>query len=192
MVEDAATYVRAQLGLATERDWSKPAGEVTWSCLRTADHMGDALASYAAQLATRATSGWEPSMRPEEWPDATPTQLLAALGPLASVLSEVAQATPSYARAWHAFGASDSEGFCAMACDELLVHGGDIAQGLGLPWSPPSAIAQATFERLFPEFVATPTDDAWTVLWWANGRAAAPARARRIGAWSWQAVPFDV
>jgi hypothetical protein len=184
MVEDAARFVAATLAPVADRDWSVPAGEIEWSCHATADHISDALASYAANLATGILDDWAPLFRPDRWPDAAPADLLAALGSAAAVLAAVARGAPAGARAYHAFGITDAEGLCAMGCDELLVHGGDIAAAFGVAWSPPAEIASATFGRLFPAGETDP--DPWTTLWHANGRAGGPAR------WSWHAAPLPV
>jgi hypothetical protein len=82
---------------------------------------------------------------------------------------------------------ADASGFAAMGCDEILVHGYDLATGLDLAYDPPAAAAEATLRRLFPW---APTDtDPWATLLWANGRAALgeqPPEKR----WLWQCAPL--
>jgi len=57
---------------------------------------------------------------------------------LAEHLAQVIKASPPDARAWHHHGMADPAGFAAMACDELLVHGHDMAEGFGDGFEPRS------------------------------------------------------
>src|SRR6266508_3123041 len=53
---------------------------------------------------------------------------------------------------------ADPEGFAGMGCVEALVHGHDIAQGLGLALAPPREVCTRVLARMFPrvpQFVAT-------------------------------------
>ena len=45
---------------------------------------------------------------------------------------------------------TDAEGFAAMHCDEVLVHGYDIARGLGVAFTLPPDLARHLRDRLFP------------------------------------------
>jgi hypothetical protein len=93
-------------------------------------------------------------------------------------------------RAWHSFGIGDRTGFAAMGTDEMLVHGADIALGLGLAFSPPLALCLPVVRRLFPWAPPVEVREAWPALLWANGRArlgdmAPPKR------WTWHCAPLD-
>lgn len=55
-----------------------------------------------------------------------------------------------------------------MACDELLVHGIDIARTLGLDFEPDVEIVDRVVRRLFPW--APETGTPLERLMWANGR----------------------
>jgi hypothetical protein len=46
---------------------------------------------------------------------------------------------------------SDPEGFAAMGVVETLVHTHDLAEGLGLAWTPPSDLCSRVLARLFPD-----------------------------------------
>src|SRR5581483_5190401 len=94
---------------ALDGDWEAPAGDLDWSCRHTLDHIADALALYAAHLATRA---------PERLPvtrNGNPTQappaLLTVVEAQAAVLAEVARAAPPGTRAFHPAGMADPAGF---------------------------------------------------------------------------------
>jgi hypothetical protein len=83
-------------------------------------------------------------------------------------------------------GMADPEGFAAMGCVELLVHGNDIAEGLGVTFDPPREPCARTVERLFP--TAPVSDDPWRLLLWAAGRDALPGHPRREE-WRWHGAP---
>ena len=81
-------------------------------------------------------------------PDSTPEHLLefvvAGGGMLAAT---VRYATPD-TRAYHPSGAKvDPAGFAAMGCVETLVHGYDIASGLGVRLRPPAEVCARTVAR---------------------------------------------
>ncbi|MFE8963741.1 hypothetical protein [Streptomyces iakyrus] len=69
-----------------------------------------------------------------------------------------------------------------MGVLELVVHGRDIAQAVGVDYTPSDALAAPVVERLFPD---APTGHAPAdTLLWCTGRAALPGLPRR-GAWRW-------
>jgi hypothetical protein len=82
---------------------------------------------------------------------------------------------------------TDADGFAAMHCDEVLVHGYDIARGLGIAFAPPPDLARCVRDRLFPW---TPAGDPWTTLLWCNGRMALPDHAR-LTDWLWHPAPLS-
>jgi len=184
-VVGAARAVAACLGPVADADWRVPAGSLAWDCRRTVDHLPDTLLLYAAHLASRAERGL-PSVRTGD-PVASPRRLLVVTTSAAHVLAAVATAAPPDARAFHPAGFADPAGFCAMACDELLIHGHDLAAGLGLGFDAPPGLPRRVLGRLFPE--APSGADPWTTLLWANGRADLPGVARRGPDWTWQAAP---
>ena len=74
-----------------------------------------------------------------------------------------------------------------MHCDELLVHGYDIALGLGVAFEPPPDLVRCVRDRLFPW---TPAGDPWTTLLWCNGRVALPDH-ERLTDWWWHPAPLS-
>jgi hypothetical protein len=78
-----------------------------------------------------------------------------------------------------------------MGCVEALVHGHDIAQGLGVKLAAPPDVCARVLARLFPDTPATLADhDPWTVLLWATGRldlAGHPHPER----WRWHGAPLE-
>ncbi|WP_433219194.1 maleylpyruvate isomerase N-terminal domain-containing protein [Dactylosporangium sp. CS-047395] len=155
--------------------WSAPAGVLEWTCLETAEHIAHDLTAYATQLTARAEHAYLPLdlvVQPGTDP-ATTLQIMAACGRLLCLSLDAAG--PS-ARAWH-WGPTDPSGFAAMGVNEILVHTWDVAQGLGLTWTPPSDLASQVLSRLFPD--VPPEADAGHLLLWATGRIALPDRPRR-------------
>jgi hypothetical protein len=185
----AAGYVLGTLRQeGAEQAWSVPAGDLSWSCRRTLEHVIGALTKYAAALA-RQTQGTVhvPTMAP----DGEMATVFDALVSASSVLAVVVSAATPEWRARHYYGISDRSGFAAMGIDEILVHGGDIAAGLGIAYDPPAHLCAIAVRRLFPW---APSPDgpsgAWAVLQWANGRSSLGPLPRQPG-WSWHAAPID-
>jgi hypothetical protein len=165
-------------------DWSVPAGGLEWDCRTTIEHLLDTLILYTAHLATR-TDRALPYLRRGD-AGAPVRHLIRNVTSAAWILAGVAEATPPGTLAFHPAGNSDAEGFCAMGCDELLVHVHDIASGLGLPFRPPEDLAGGVLLRLFPALSVG--DDAWSTLLWANGRLARHGEAAPAD-WVWQSSP---
>lgn len=83
-------------------------------------------------------------------------------------------------RGFHPYGMADAEGTAGMGCIELLVHGGDIAAGLGLPFEPPPDICGWILARMFPdrqserESLSAADIEPWTAVQWATDRISLP------------------
>jgi hypothetical protein len=85
---------------------------------------------------------------------------------------------------------ADAEGFAAMGCVETLLHGEDIAQGLGLTLDPPREVSTRVLARLFPDEAGELAGvDPWDALRWATGRIDLPGRPRRES-WRWRGAPL--
>jgi hypothetical protein len=181
-VEEAVAEMVGVLGRLGDADWRVPAGALEWSCWQTAAHVAHDLASYAAQVAGRATEGYLPCGLVTA-ADAAPREVLqvaAACGRLLSVAVERAGPGPV---AWH-WGMSDAAGFAAMGVAEVLVHTYDITQGLGVAWFPSESLSRLVAARLLPD---APPGPASEVLLWATGRADLPGQ-HRVSEWVWRAA----
>lgn len=188
----AAAVCRNALLPALGDDWSQPAGDLTWDCRRTLDHVVDALLFYTGQLATRATRRL-PRLRDGD-PERPVEDLLEIVGMAAAVLAEVVRVAPASTRAFHPAGLADGSGFVAMGCAEILIHTDDIAQGLELPFRPPDELTAAVLARIFPW--APPEADSgevdpWAAFRWACGRAPLPGRDRLGPDWWWHCAPLS-
>ncbi|MGH1506505.1 MAG: hypothetical protein ACRBI6_23345, partial [Acidimicrobiales bacterium] len=136
-----------------------------------AAHVAQVCLWYAIDLATGPTETSVVSLSTD--PDAPPADVLRSLEAHAALLAAVIDDPTGDGperRGFHPFGTADPAGFSAMACDELLVHGDDMARAFGVDVEPPDDLCRAVLERLFP-WVDSSTP-AWPTLRWANGRAA--------------------
>ena len=188
----------AALGRAPAEAWGNQAGSLEWDCWETVEHIADDLFAYATQLTpVTPEGGYVPiamtSTRPGGAQSAIhvdrekgPAGLLQALEACGSLLEAMVTTTSPSTRAWHPYGTSDPEGFAAMGVAEILVHGHDAAQGLGVPWEPPADLCARVLNRLFP---GAPADALpWAALLWAAGRADLPDRPR-LSEWRWYSEP---
>ncbi|MGH9049018.1 MAG: hypothetical protein ACRDY4_04725 [Acidimicrobiia bacterium] len=167
--------------------WTARAGELDRSCRETLDHIVSTQTFYATQLATEARTGLPRLRKHDLTASVADTLTLVVSG--AAVLAAVARASAPGVRAFHPAGMADAEGFVAMGCDEILVHMGDIADGLGIAVAPPVDLCARVGARLFPW---APTDtDPWATLLWANGRAALGDRERLDADWYWHCAPLS-
>ena len=179
-VEQAVAEMLAVLRPRVDDDWQAGAGSLAWSCWQTAAHVAHDLASYAGQVAARATAGYLPFDLVIA-PAAAPREVLdvvAACGRLLSVAVDGAEAGPV---GWH-WGMSDAAGFAAMGVAEVLVHTYDITQGLGVTWLPPEPLCQVVVARLLPD---APPGNASEILLWATGRADLAGRPH-VDEWVWR------
>jgi hypothetical protein len=199
-VTEAVRVVAAALRDAPDERWDRPAGDVERSCWETAEHLADDLFAYALQLGPRSPSmtAYVPVGLRRERPEGPANTvfverakggaaLLEVLEACGGLLAAMVRGTPARVRSYHGFGASDPAGFGAMGVVETLVHGYDLAAGLGLPpLDPPAGLCARTLHRLFPD---APADAApWPALLWCTGRAELPGRPRRTR-WRWYGEP---
>ncbi|MET8571645.1 maleylpyruvate isomerase N-terminal domain-containing protein [Streptomyces sp. NPDC004783] len=179
--------------------WEARAGSLEWDCWETVEHLADDLFAYAAQLgpSTPPSDGevpfvWEsrraggPANAVHADRAAGPAGLLQVLEACGAMLVAMVRTKPPGTRAHHVFGASDPEGFAAMGIVETLVHTHDLADGLGLTWTPPADLCARVLARLFPG--APDSTAPWPTLLWATGRAELPGHPRRV-TWRWDGTP---
>ncbi|QKW53519.1 maleylpyruvate isomerase N-terminal domain-containing protein [Streptomyces buecherae] len=198
-LERAVRHAVATLRQAPAAAWESRAGTLEWDCWETVEHLSDDLFAYAAQLGPAAPplTGdvpfvWE-SRRPGGPANAIhadraagPDGLLQVLEASGALLVAMVRTKPPQVRAHHVFGASDPEGFAAMGLVETLVHTHDLAEGLGLDWTPPADVCARVLARLFPD--APRTTDPWPTLLWSTGRAELPDHPR-LTRWRWYGAP---
>ncbi|MFF0160128.1 GNAT family N-acetyltransferase [Streptomyces sp. NPDC005263] len=183
-VEEAVAGALALLRTATDRDWDGVrADRLEWSCHRTAEHLAGALFAYAGQLASRPRDAYVPfEITLDEGTDQD--GLLDVVETAAALLVAAFRATPRRARAFHPFPfrSANREGFAAMGVAETLLHTRDIAEGLGLTYTPAPELAEYVLTRIFP--TVRPGPDPWQTLLWATGRGELPGRDP-VTEWRW-------
>jgi Mycothiol maleylpyruvate isomerase N-terminal domain len=179
---EAVNATTSVLSTSPADAWRHTAGPVEWNCSETVAHVASGLFWYAGQLATERTDGFLAFETVLEHPSDT-EELVALVHAGGTVLARTVAATSEHARAFHFFGISDAPGFAAMGIVETLVHGHDVALGLGVTLSLPERPCRYALDRLFPEPPDGPAPD---VLLWCTGRAplfGVPAPAT----WRWDA-----
>ena len=125
LIPSVAAVCRSVLDAAVDREWSMPAGDLEWSCRRTAAHVADVLFSYAGQVVAQPDAAYLPMELVVE-DAATPDRLVASVVTCAELLHLACRAAPAGLRAWHPAGVADAEGFAAMGVVEVLVHTHDV------------------------------------------------------------------
>lgn len=183
--ESVASAIEA--GGVQDADMAKPVGTLEWTCGKTLAHIGDAVGWYAANLARRSTRGAGYPDTPSSMPVA---DLVDILRSAAAVLAAVVRGADLSDRAWHPFGIADRSGFAAMGCDEILVHGYDLAQGLDFEFFPPAPPVERTLRRIFPWAPGPDEADPWDALLWANGRVSLGDRPPETK-WLWHCAPLE-
>jgi uncharacterized protein (TIGR03083 family) len=189
-LDAAISSVVATLRPATDRDWSAVAGTGEWDSRHTAEHIGDGLLSYAGQLVARPTTRYVRFVAAVD-KDASSAEVLEFTVTGAGILAATVRTAAPTVRAYHPTGMADPDGFAGMGCVEALVHGEDIARGLGLGLDPPRDLCARLLGRMFPHVSADLTDiDPWTALLWATDRIDLPGRERQTQ-WRWRGTPLD-
>ncbi len=181
----AAELVEETLEAHLKADWSAPVPGLDFTVASVVAHIACAMVWYSLDLwIGREDAAFEVTVRP----DAPNGRLLTSVTAGSRALAAGIDASPADARGFHPFGSPDPDGFAAMACDELLVHGDDAARGLGADFNPDRELAAAVLRRLFPWHDAG-DDDPWEVLLWANGRRDLPGREHQAR-WRWHCPPL--
>jgi Asp/Glu/hydantoin racemase len=163
---------------ALDRDWSVGAGEVEWSCWKTAEHVVDCEFSYALFLASRCEADYPKFGELDALPDAQPVDLVDGLRAVTTMLHAVIVTAEPGARAIirrrPAPMTGSAEDFAARGAHEMVLHAHDITSGLGVPFEPPADLTRrllwSTLE--WPVFDRIePSGDAWSDLLERSGRA---------------------
>jgi hypothetical protein len=172
---------------ALDRDWSVAAGPLDWDCRATLDHIGDALASYVRQLATRS-----PTQRPRFRngdPGADIETLLDEIDSLAHVLAVVADGIPGGRPRLPPDGHGRRRGVRGHGLPrDAGPHVGH-RPGLDLAMSPPAGLPAKLLNRLFPW--APTGHDAWETVLHCAGRTPLGDLPHQHVHWGWHAAPRE-
>src|SRR2546429_1690576 len=135
-LDDVISCVMSGLLPVTDRDWSVRAGALEWDCWHAAEHIGDTLLSYAWQLAVQPTARYVRAVATAE-KDASPAEVLEFAVTGGRGLASMVRTSRPHVRAYHPARMADPEGLARPGWHEALLHGHDIAHGLGLSPDPP-------------------------------------------------------
>lgn len=165
--------------------WRECAAPTEWSAARTVEHLSDALIFYCGQVARRADRGL-PVVRSGRTAPAS-EQLDNALTSAHMLAGLLRDFGPE--RAWHPSGHADRAGWVGMAVTELLVHGHDVANAIGVELTFPHAACARTVARVFPwvDQVSSPPD---ALLLAVTGRIQRPDVVVDPQ-WWWQSAPLN-
>ena len=144
----ATEFTAGVLRAGTDRDWSVRAGSLDWDVAFTVAHVAGAMTKYAMYLAAAATK-WSPLLTSGDQ-RATNEQLLDGMSISAGALAFVASHVDTATRGFHAYGMGDAPATLARAANEVLVHGWDVAGGLGLAFDPPPSVCAPVLRRRHP------------------------------------------
>jgi hypothetical protein len=183
-VRRSVAALRTLLGRVPHGDAAIPV--MGTSVTAVAQHLVSCLTWYAHDLAAGDAETSPADLVPH--PDAVLATVARSIGAWGEVLARTVDGADPTDRGWHSHGVADPAGFAAIGCAEVLIHGTDVADALGLPWSPPADVAAAVLARLFPDVTDVP--DPLTGLLWATGRADLPGRALRTS-WTYAMTPAD-
>lgn len=178
----AAAELCADSVLRLDKDlWDKLAYGLEWTRSQTIAHISSSLSHYASILGardrdnpgTRGLSFGEGSIEAAAWSVRTGGAALGA----------VADSTPPETRAFHRTGMPDVEGFLAMGCVEILLHGHDAVVGTDAEFDPNDEMCKRILGRLFPW--APQDKPGWLALLWATGRGDLEDRENLGETWMW-------
>ena len=185
----AVDVLHAALRPTIGRDWSARAGVMDVDCWHTAEHIGDCLLSYAGQLVAQPDSRYVRFLAKAD-EDASPAEVLEFAEAGGRILAATIRSAAPDVRAYHPTGLADPEGFAGMGCIETLLHGEDIAHGVGAALDPPVDLCERLLARMLPHAHDEVTGlEPWTALRWYTGRL--PLEGREPPArWVWRAEPL--
>lgn len=160
-----------------ESDWPREVAHTGWTARVTIEHIAGVFIDYAGQIAGRSARHYA-AFSFDLARASTQADLLEVVQLTGRLLADAVAAAEPNTLAWQPQGFFDPAGFAAVACTEGLVHGLDVAEGLGIEWHPPDELADPLIRALFPEASGLPGTAAERLLW-ATGRRPLGAAARR-------------
>ena len=173
-------YVAERWWEGSDRDWSVPAGTLTWSCTETADHAVDTVFAPAFFLASRKQDAY-PDMG-GRFSCGASAQPIQALEVASRVLTAVVAEAPADVRAVlfrrpHIVIAPPAD-FIPRGAMEMLLHAHDVCAGLLVPFEPPADLCRRLRDhtRRWAMWTAAwdglaVTDDPWGDLLAGSGRS---------------------
>ena len=152
-----------------------------WTRSATAAHIASALNNYAGSLARKSQEN--PETRGLALGEGSITAAAWQIESNARVLALVSDSTSPEGRGFHRTGSPDAEGFLAMGCVEVLLHGYDAVVGTDSEFDPDDELCKRILGRLFPW--APQDSPGWLALLWATGRGELDGRESLGETWMW-------
>jgi hypothetical protein len=161
-----------------DRDWSRPAGTLDWSCSETLDHAIDCVFSYALFLGSRRRDSYPPFGELHALESARPIDLIQGLHAVTTMLEGVIRVVAPDTRAvllrWPTVVTGGPDDFAARGAHEMVLHVHDICSGLGVAFDPPRDLCERLLDHTngWPgQQTITPSGDGWADLLERSGRA---------------------
>jgi hypothetical protein len=162
--------------------WQAAAANVGWSCWFTAEHISGDFAHYAGQVVGQARGhyvkfGFDTGRASDA------EELREVVRVAGGLLVAAVQVAEPKSVAWHPHGYFTPAGYAAVACAEAIVHGCDIASGLGLDWQPEPHVCSRVLTMLFPDAAQREDESALEVLLRCTGRGRNQAESDAAASW---------
>lgn len=186
VIADLVGELDALLGVVPESEWQSPAASVGWTCWQTAEHIAGDFAHYGAQIIGRPRDHYV-KFSFDTSRAATPDELREVVRVAGGILAAAVRTASPDCLAWHPHGYFTPAGFAAMGAAEGLVHGRDIAAGLGMPWSPEPRLCEQVLSTVFPGAERREGAAALTTLLVETGRGERP-KGEPARMWSYSAA----
>jgi hypothetical protein len=135
VIADLVEDLDALLGVVPDSEWQSPAASVGWTCWQTAEHIAGDFAHYAAQIVGQPRDHYV-KFSFDTSRATTPDELREVVRVAGGILAAAVRTASPDCLGWHPHGYFSAAGFAAIGAAEGLVHGQDIAAGLGIAWWP--------------------------------------------------------
>ena len=162
---------------AADRDWSRRAGTLDWTCWATVDHVTDCIFSYALQVAGRVRGGWLKLNELHARPEANPSELVDALAAVGQMFTAVLRDAPTDMISSDAYVDLRLADWVARALNEILLHTHDVLAGLDEQFEPRRDVCSFVLSNptlwMYDTVEDRNTTDPWSAMLAASGRSSA-------------------
>jgi hypothetical protein len=171
---DALDRALSALSEVVDRDWTRPAGSLDWSCWQTIDHTIDCVLSFALQIGQPGDSGFHPFEPMHAEPTATPSDLLQGLRSVSSLFLAITRNSPEELTASDGVMNLTIADWRARTAYEVALHTYDVSVGLGREFSLPASLSTSIMASpalwMLDRSEAQGGSDPWTALIRGSGR----------------------
>lgn len=158
-----------------DRDWSRRAGTLDWTCWSTVDHVTDCVFSYALQVAGRVRGGFLKLEELHAQAEATASELLDAFAAVAKMFTVVLRDAPADMVSSDGFFDLRSADWVARALNEVLLHTHDVLAGFDEQFEPRRDLCSFVLSNptlwMYDAVEDRTVADAWPAMLVASGRA---------------------